>query len=97
MNISRKIQLAAAAVIANGALALTVLTPSTAFAACQFYSVMVCTGGVCKNNGSCPPPNPGCTLATVNPAPPLCDSCFGFECAPSCPGGQGYYYFCVYD
>jgi hypothetical protein len=88
MNVSRKIQLTAAAVIANGALALAVLTPSTAFAACMIYVDTVCTGGECIDYGPCPPPRVGCKLLENT----ACSYCSGYSCEPC----QGYSYNCVY-
>ena len=88
MNINRKIQLTAAAVIANGALALGLLTLSTAFAACMIYTDTVCTGSQCINYGPCPPPKPGCKLLEAT----ACSYCSGYLCEPC----QGYSYNCVY-
>jgi hypothetical protein len=49
MNINRKLQLAAVAVIANGALALCLLAPGSAFAASCAGGRFVCGVGICNN------------------------------------------------
>ena len=88
MKITRKIQLTAAAVIVNGALALTVLTPSTALAACLPYSIQVCDYSVCQVNGACPAAKPGCAFLERTQG---CGYCIGYDC--TC---QGYSYTCYY-
>jgi hypothetical protein len=66
MTTNRKLQLGAAAVMANAILALTGMTPTPAHAACNQVLIFCnssCSsgGGWHDNDGFCPPPPAGCS------------------------------------
>jgi hypothetical protein len=70
MNTQRKLQLCAAAVIANGLMALGAMTPTAALAvACSDNNFGVCNE-LCLT--TCPPVS-GCTVTKICLPPPVCD------------------------
>jgi hypothetical protein len=92
MNIHRKIQLAAAAVIANGALALSFLSPSPAFAAsCNIEKIFCAPATLCESNSfrqeictTYAPP--GCKILNTECGYPIIGNCLN----------AGYPVFCNY-
>lgn len=80
MNINRKIQLAATAVIANGALVLMAATPALA-QACPLYQVCVLVQCPANPSSYCPTHDPkeySCTFVFASCAAPTNQ--------PPCPG-----------
>jgi hypothetical protein len=83
MNINRKIQLAAAAVIANSALALGLMSPIPAFAAACAPKIVCAPAAICITGGQigwCAHLYPGCTVLTAACSTPCGASQTYIEC-----------------
>jgi hypothetical protein len=94
MNINRKIQFSAAAVIANGVLALSLLSSAPALAGiCRVEECTTQAYCAAHNNTNkyCPPPPIGCshyvgqTACSAGPITDILDPCYAW-----------YAYFCEY-